>query len=100
MIIKILWTWCPNCKKLESNVIAAVDKMECLKKKWINITVVKITDISEIMSYDLMSTPGLVIDEKVVSFGKVCDVEEIISLIKWEVMENYKDEFWTCACNC
>jgi len=74
--IKILWTGCPSCIKLENNV------KQALEKSWIQSNVEKITDIAEIMGYGVMSTPALVIDEKVVSYGKVNDVNEIIGLLE------------------
>lgn len=75
MIIKILGTGCSNCKKLEANTI------EALKQLNRNDEVVKITDISEIMVYGVMSVPALVADEKVLSHGAVLSVEEIKSLL-------------------
>ena len=75
--IKILGTGCPNCIRLEDNVKTA------LEKTWIEAKVEKITDIPAIMSYGIMSTPWLVIDEKVVSSWKVNAVDEIISFLNW-----------------
>lgn len=75
MIIKILGTGCQNCTTLTENTKAAV------KELGLEAEVVKVTDFKEIMSYGVMSTPALVIDEKVVSYGKVLkpkDVKEII----------------------
>ena len=43
--------------------------------------IVKVTDFAEIAAYGVMSTPGLVVDEKVVSTGKVLTAEEIGKLI-------------------
>ncbi|MEF2175197.1 MAG: thioredoxin family protein [Candidatus Absconditabacteria bacterium] len=76
MEIKILGTGCPNCKKLENNVMLAVQNLG------IQPTIIKVTDIGDIMSYDIMATPGLVIDEKVVSYGKLLSVDECIEIIK------------------
>lgn len=73
--IKILWTGCPNCIKLENNV------KDALEKAWIEANE-KITNIEDIMSYGIMSTPWLVIDWKIVSYGKVNNVDEIISFLK------------------
>ena len=73
--IKILGTGCPNCIRLEENVKTA------LEKTWIEAKVEKITDIPTIMSYGIMSTPWLVIDDNVVSSWKVNDVDEIISFL-------------------
>lgn len=69
MIIKILGTGCAKCKKLEANAIKAVEGMEA--------EIQKVTDINEIMDYGVMMTPALVIDEKVVSAGKVLSPDKI-----------------------
>ena len=76
MKIKILGTGCPNCKFLEANTKKALEE---LNKK---AEVEKITDIAKIMGYSVMSTPALVVDEKVVSYGKVLSSEEIKKLLK------------------
>ena len=75
MIIKILGTGCSNCKKLEANTI------EALKQLNRNDEVVKITDISEIMSYGVISLPALVADNKILSYGSVPAVEAIKDLL-------------------
>ena len=71
MKIKILGTGCPNCKILEANTKEALEELK------IKANVEKVTDIAKIMEYGIMSTPALVIDEKVVSSGRVCSSEEI-----------------------
>ena len=76
MKIKILGSGCPNCKVLEANVKKAVEEMK------IKADVEKVTDIEKIMEYGIMSTPALVIDEKVVSYGKVLTSEEIKKLLR------------------
>ena len=65
MIIKILGSGCKKCMALGEN---AKDAAEAAGKQ---AEIVKITDIAQIAAYGLMSTPGLVIDEKLVSGGKV-----------------------------
>jgi len=71
MEIKILGPGCVNCRTL--------DKLtrEVVEKHSINATVTKIDDIMEIMKYGVMSTPALVVDEKVVVKGRVPSSEEI-----------------------
>ena len=75
MNIKILGTGCPKCKLLEEYVKKAIET------SGIDATVEKITDINKIIEYGIMSTPGLVIDEKVVSSGKILSIQEIVTKI-------------------
>lgn len=77
MEIKILGTGCANCKVLENNTHLA------LEKSWINADVTKITDMEEIMNYDILSTPWFVLDEKVITSWKVLSVDEIVEILKW-----------------
>ena len=76
MKIKVLGSGCPNCKILEANTMKALDEMK------IKADVEKVTDIGKIIEYGVMSTPALVIDEKVVSTGRVLTSEEIKKLLK------------------
>ncbi len=75
MKIEILGTGCAKCKALEKNVIEAIAKSGKFAQ------VEKVEDINKIMEYGVMSTPGLVIDGKVVSTGKLLTVDEIVSLL-------------------
>ena len=75
MEIKILGPGCPNCSRLEKNTHAALALMES------QAAVTKVTEMSDIMAYDILATPGLVIDDKVVSSGRVPTVSEITSMI-------------------
>jgi len=74
-VIKILGSGCKNCQKLEEHV------QEALKQLSHEATVEKVTDYAEIAKYNVLKTPALVIDEKVVSFGKVNDAKEIIGFL-------------------
>lgn len=76
--IKILWTGCPSCKMLESNVKNALEEL------WIDLKVERIEDIPSIMSYGVMSTPALVIDEKVVSAWRILTVWELKFILSWD----------------
>jgi small redox-active disulfide protein 2 len=81
MEIKVLGPGCANCKRLEKNARAAVAGMG------IEATVTKVSDMTDILAYDIMSTPGLVIDEKVVCSGRVPNKAEITSLIATALAE-------------
>ena len=73
--IKILGTGCDKCKKLEANA------KEAIRELGIEASIEKIEDLVQIMKYGVMSTPGLVINDKVKSVGKVLKVDEIKKLI-------------------
>ncbi|HZF70146.1 thioredoxin family protein [Sulfuricurvum sp.] len=76
MKIEILGTGCAKCKTLEEATKQAVAQSGQFAQ------IEKVEDIMKIMEYGVMSTPGLVIDGKVVSTGKVLSVNEIKELIK------------------
>lgn len=75
MEIKILGTGCTKCKTLESATREAVAELG------ITADVRKEEDIMKIMGYGIMQTPGLVINGKVVSSGRVLTAAEIKELI-------------------
>lgn len=74
--IKVLGSGCSKCESLEKSVREAVDFMG------IDREIEHITDFSKIALYGVMSTPALVIDGKVVSYGKVLSKDEAIEIIK------------------
>jgi small redox-active disulfide protein 2 len=71
MNIEVLGTGCSKCKALEQNVKTALSKIEGFHQ------VKKVDDIAKIISYNVLSTPALVIDGEVVSSGRNLSVEEI-----------------------
>ena len=73
--IKILGTGCPNCNKLEQEIKKAAEN------QGIEAEYEKVTDFQKIMDYDVLSTPGLVIDGKVVSSGRIPSQDELISFL-------------------
>ncbi len=75
MVIKVLGSGCPKCKKLEENVRKALDE------SGLTAEVEKVTDMNKIMEHGVMMTPGLVVDDKVVSTGKVLAPKKIIPLL-------------------
>ncbi len=73
--IKILGTGCTNCKKLEEETKKAVSNLG------IEAIIDKVTDYQQILEYDVLSTPGLVINGQVVSSGKIPSQGEITSYL-------------------
>lgn len=73
--IKILGPGCNNCQRLEANTQAAINELG------LDIGIAHVTDFQEIANYQIMSTPGLVLDEKVISFGRVLTKEEVKNLL-------------------
>jgi small redox-active disulfide protein 2 len=71
MEIKVLGPGCANCSKLEKLVVEAVRELGLTEP------VIKVSDIKEMLSYGVMSTPALVVDGKVKFFGRSPGKEEI-----------------------
>lgn len=71
LTVKILGSGCANCKKLE-----AVAR-EAATASHVEAEFLKVTDMQQIMAYDLLSTPGLVVNEKLVSSGRIPTVSEV-----------------------
>jgi small redox-active disulfide protein 2 len=74
-IIKILGTGCPKCKTTEALV------QEVVKENNIDAEIIKIEDIMEIMKYDVLSTPALLIDDEITIKGRVPSKKEITDLL-------------------
>lgn len=76
LTIKILGSGCANCKKLEQIARQAVDSLN------IESEIIKVTDMKDIMAYDVLQTPGLVIDEKLVSSGRIPTTGSVVEWIR------------------
>ena len=76
MKIKVLGPGCKNCENLADNTKAA------LKELGLEAEIEKVTDYGGIAGYGVLSTPGLVVDDKVVSSGKVLKPKDIVKLLK------------------
>lgn len=74
--IKVLGPGCKKCKQLELNVREAASKLPGEYK------IEKIEDFKEMTKYGMMGTPGLVIDEKLISSGKVQTIDELMDILK------------------
>ena len=82
MEIKILGPGCRNCEKLLQ------DAMQAAKDAGVTADVSKITDMAEIMKRGVLSTPGLVINGKVKSTGRLPSIKEIRKWIEESLNEN------------
>jgi small redox-active disulfide protein 2 len=71
MNIKILGTGCSKCKTLEKLT------REVVEQNGIDATITKVEDIVEIMKYGIMTTPALVVDERVEIKGRIPSLDEI-----------------------
>ena len=71
LTIKVLGSGCANCKRLEQIAYKVVSEMG------IEAEVIKVTEYPDIMAYNVMSTPGLVVNEKVVSSGRIPTSAEV-----------------------
>lgn len=74
--IKVLGSGCAKCNELEANTKAALAQLGIVAE------IEHVTDFTKIAAYGVMSTPALVIDGKVVAFGKVLKKDEVITILK------------------
>lgn len=75
MIIKILGSGCKKCITLSENTQSALSSLG------LSAEVLKVTDMAAIAAHGVMSTPALVIDDKVLSVGKVLSSAEVAKLL-------------------
>ena len=76
LTIKVLGPGCANCRKLEEVARQAAASLG------VQAEIVKVTDMKEIIAYDVLQTPGLVINEKLVSSGRIPTPAAIAEWIK------------------
>lgn len=74
--IKVLGSGCKNCHDLYENCCKAVNELG------MKLEVEYITDMEKVMTYGIMSMPGVVVNEKIASMGKVLKPEEVVKLLK------------------
>ncbi len=71
LAIKVLGPGCPNCQKVEQIAKTVVETLS------VDATIQEVTDMKEIMRYSILSTPGLVVNEKVVCAGRIPSEAEV-----------------------
>ncbi|MBS1156658.1 MAG: thioredoxin family protein [Proteobacteria bacterium] len=76
LTIKVLGPGCANCKKLEEVARAAAASLG------VEANIIKVTDMQAILAYDILKTPGLVINEKLVSSGRIPAPEAVAEWIR------------------
>ena len=76
MKIEILGTGCKKCTQLENNAKEAISKIGGFHQ------VLKVEDIMQIMQYNVINTPALVVDGVVKSTGKLLSSDEILEILK------------------
>ena len=74
--VKVLGSGCAKCNALEAATKAALEQLG------MDVTMDHVTDFSKIAAYGVMSTPALVVDGKVVSYGKVLKTDEAVAILK------------------
>jgi small redox-active disulfide protein 2 len=81
LTVKILGSGCANCKKVEAIAHQAIETMG------MQAEFIKVTDYNQIMDYNIMSTPGLVINEKLVCAGRIPTPAEVTTWLANAEME-------------
>ena len=74
--VKVLGSGCQKCNALEAAT------KEALAQLGMDTTIEHVTDFAKIASFGVMTTPALVVDGKVVSYGKVLKTEEVVAILK------------------
>lgn len=75
LTIKVLGSGCANCKRVEQIARKVVAELG------IEADVIKVTDYNDIMAYNVLSTPGLVVNEKLVSSGRIPTPAEVTTWV-------------------
>ncbi len=84
--IKVLGPGCKNCERVELHALRAIEQLK-EKHSQIEITIEKVTDIGKFMDYGLLSTPGLVINEKLISSGRIPAPSHILAWLEEALAE-------------
>lgn len=82
LIIKVLGSGCANCKRVEQIARKVVNELG------LEAEVIKVSDYQEIMKFNILTTPGLVIDEKLVCNGRIPSTAEVTTWITTAMQKN------------
>jgi len=74
--VKVLGSGCAKCNELEKNTV------EALKQLGMDTAIEHVKDFAVIATYGVMQTPALVVDGKVVAYGKVLKTEEVVKILQ------------------
>jgi small redox-active disulfide protein 2 len=74
--VKVLGSGCTKCNQLETATLEALKELE------MDTTIDHVTDFTQIAAYGVMTTPALVVNGKVVSFGKVLKKDEVVKILQ------------------
>lgn len=77
LTIKVLGPGCKNCQVLAQKASEALETVAASQPEEFEATILKVTETQDIMKYPIMYTPGLVINEKLVSAGRIPTTDEI-----------------------
>ena len=75
LTIKVLGSGCANCKRLEQIARKVVTEMS------LDAEIIKVAEYPDIMKYNILSTPGLVVNEKLVSAGRIPSEAEVVTFL-------------------
>lgn len=92
-IIKVLGTGCPKCKALTNLV------QDVVTENSIDATFEKVEDIMDIMKFDVMTTPALVIDDVVTIKGRIPSKSEVLELLQTSNAKEDSSNNSTCCCS-
>jgi len=81
LAIKVLGSGCANCKRVEQIVRRLISEMD------LQAEIIKVTDYKDILAYNVLSTPGLVINEKLVCAGRIPTPAEVTTWLADAAMQ-------------